>query len=157
MRSYRIFPPSFMFWTCQSNQSRMRCKFAKHQLAFLHVVERAFLCFYVISVNAFYLMLHRAGMRISFQIQEVPRKVSRISSGKLIASERFLHANEVAGVFIVFVKGESLTGIIQENREFLPSDLFELILLRRRMKNFAHKQKENGAQSSKTEKIARIP
>lgn len=89
MRSYRIFPPSFMFWTCQSNQSRMRCKFAKHQLAFLHVVESAFLCFYVFSVNAFYLMLHRAGMRISFQIQEVPRKVSRISSGKLIASERF--------------------------------------------------------------------
>ena len=96
-------------------------------------------------------------MRISFQIQEVPRKVSRISSGKLIVSERFLHANEVAGVFIVFVKGESLTGIIQENREFLPSDLFELILLRRRMKNFAHKQKDNDAQSSETEKIARIP
>ena len=60
-------------------------------------------------------------------------------------------------VFLSFSWKESLTGIIQENREFLPSDLFELILLRRRMKNFAPKQKDNGAQSSKTEKIARIP
>ena len=93
------------------------------------------------------------GCELFFRFRKYQGKVSRTGSGKLIVSERFLHANEVAGVFIIFVKEENLTGIIEEFREFLPSNLFKLILLRCRLKKFGHNRKDNDVQSSKTEKV----